>query len=293
MFHSKPSSADAVAYSCASALTLDDNTTASAAGQRNVKVVERGQPAQKRKVVHRRNEEPSEEQLVEGILQAFNTWSFKREQPDNLASLRQVIGHAVHRKEPVPFVLYWGKGPRQRVGKPEIASLNYLGAFADRIRRVYGAGAAIKLIYTDTHADLNGHAPQAIDSYFAAMQMEAAARGFTDCRLNDLVLAIQDAESTAIEGIENPDPATMQRLSECAAKWYRGEGSTNEGAIEYFRLNMVEKRAVELAFPHAVFITFNGSEFRSLFPDNMPIFFMYSVKRGVSAKPWFLPEAVL
>jgi hypothetical protein len=81
VFHSKPSSADAVAYSCASALTLDDNTTASAAGQRNVKVVERGQPAQKRKVVHRRNEEPSEEQLVEGILQAFNTWSFKREQP--------------------------------------------------------------------------------------------------------------------------------------------------------------------------------------------------------------------
>jgi hypothetical protein len=190
-------------------------------------------------------------------------------------------------------VLYWGKGPRQRVGKPEIASLNYLGAFADRIRRVYGAGAAIKLIYTDTHADLNGHAPQAIDSYFAAMQMEAAARGFADCRLNDLVLAIQDAESTAIDWVENPDPATMQRLSECAAKWYRGEGSTNDGAIEYFRLNMVEKRAVELAFPHAVFITFNGSEFRSLFPDNMPIFFMYSIKRGVSAKPWFLPEAVI
>jgi len=56
---------------------------------------------------------------------------------------------------------------------------------------------------------------------------------------------------------------------------------------------MVEKRAVELAFPHSIFVTFNGSEFRSLFPENMPIFFMYSIKRGVSAKPWFLPDQAL
>jgi hypothetical protein len=53
---------------------------------------------------------------------------------------------------------------------------------------------------------------------------------------------------------------------------------------------MLEKRAVELAFPNAVFITFNGSEFRCLFPDRMPIFYMYSLKRGVAVKPWFLPD---
>ena len=69
--------------------------------------------------------------LVEKILQAFNTWSFKREQPDNLASLHQVIGHAVRLKEAVPFVLYWGKGPRRHIGKPEITSLNYLRALAE------------------------------------------------------------------------------------------------------------------------------------------------------------------
>ena len=55
---------------------------------------------------------------------------------------------------------------------------------------------------------------------------------------------------------------------------------------------LVQKRAVELAFPHAIFITFNGSEFRCLFPDRMPIFYMYSLKRGVSAKPWFLPDEI-
>ncbi len=293
MFHTKPSSADAVALSCAPARALGDDVSATAVGQRNLKIVERVHPARRRATVDRSSAELREELLVEKILQAFNTWSFKREQPDNLASLHQVIGHAVRLKEAVPFVLYWGKGPRRHIGKPEITSLNYLRAFADRIRRVYGAGAAIRLICTDTHADLNGHSPQAISDYFDSIRTETHARGFTDCRLTDLLRAAENTGNPAIDGGTEPDPATLQQLSECAAKWYRGEGSASEGAIEYFRLNMVEKRAVELAFPHSIFVTFNGSEFRSLFPENMPIFFMYSIKRGVSAKPWFLPDQAL
>jgi hypothetical protein len=51
----------------------------------------------------------------------------------------------------------------------------------------------------------------------------------------------------------------------------------------------VEKRAVEIAFPHSIFITFNGSRLRALFPKHLPIFYMYSLRRGVSVKPWFLP----
>lgn len=51
----------------------------------------------------------------------------------------------------------------------------------------------------------------------------------------------------------------------------------------------IEKQAVETAFPDAIFVTFNGSELRPLFPDRMPIFYMYSVRRGVAVKPWFMP----
>jgi hypothetical protein len=53
-------------------------------------------------------------------------------------------------------------------------------------------------------------------------------------------------------------------------------------------MNMIERRAVELAFPRSIFVTFNGSEFRGLFPQRLPIFYMYSLRRGVSVKPWFL-----
>jgi hypothetical protein len=54
-------------------------------------------------------------------------------------------------------------------------------------------------------------------------------------------------------------------------------------------MNMVETHAVELAFPGSIFITFSGSELRRLFPEHLPIFYMYSVRRGISVKPWFLP----
>jgi hypothetical protein len=288
VFQPKPSSTDAAALLRAPIGTLDERPGANSVAQRNLKVVDRSHPERSRSRIERQKAEPSEDVLVEKILQAFNTWSFKREQPDNIVTLRRAVGHAVRAGEPVPFVLYWGKGPRNHVGAPEAACLDYLDSFASRIRNVYDKGAALRLIFTDTHANLNGHLPQAIEDYIVAVRRKAQAHGFTDCRLADLVRQAREAgiEATGID----PDPHTLQKLSDCAAKWYRGQGSASHGAIEYYRLNMIEKRAVEFAFPQAIFITFNGSEFRSLFPDNMPVFFMYSLKRGVAVKPWFLPD---
>src|SRR5262249_39787820 len=56
------------------------------------------------------------------------------------------------------------------------------------------------------------------------------------------------------------------------------------------RMNMQEKRAVERAFPSSIFITFNGSLLRALFPEQLPVFYRYSLRRGTSVKPWFLPD---
>jgi len=59
------------------------------------------------------------------------------------------------------------------------------------------------------------------------------------------------------------------------------------GRAEFYQMNMIERRAVELAFPRSIFVTFNGSEFRGLFPQRLPIFYMYSLRRGIRVKPWF------
>ena len=61
-----------------------------------------------------------------------------------------------------------------------------------------------------------------------------------------------------------------------------------EGALKYHAMNMVEREAVELEFPDSIFVTFNNSEFRDLFPANLPVFYMYSLRKGCSVKPWFI-----
>lgn len=224
----------------------------------------------------------------EKIMQAFNTWAFKREQPDNPQTMLQVITESTWLAKPVPFVLYWGKGPRCTLAEPDTTCLDYLASLAARVRQAYEPGASLKLIFTDTHATLNGHAPAAIEAYFDAVETAARARGFDSCWLGELVFAAEAAG--AIDVVDEPiSDEVRDKLDACAAKWFRGEGTPEEGAARYLQMNMVEKRAVQFAFNRAIFVTFNGSNYRCLFPEQMPIFYMYSLRRGMAVKPWFLP----
>jgi L-tyrosine isonitrile synthase len=222
------------------------------------------------------------------VLRSFNTRAIKREQPDDPDQMLRFIAEAMSRNQPVPFAMYWGKGPRSTTALPEHRTLDFIGAMVQRIRDVYQPGASVSLICTDTHANLNGHAPESIRSYFDAVSVCAAQRGFDTCWLGDLVRfsdvpPLRDDEHQAV-------PAElMSTLRNCAAKWFRGDGSIEEGALRYYRLNMVERQVVERAFPSAIFTSFNGSEMRELLPAKLPIFYMFSLRHGVSDKPWFLP----
>jgi hypothetical protein len=227
---------------------------------------------------------------AETVLRSFNTWAFKREQPAEPQLMLRMISELIALGEPVSFVLYWGKGPRHRLGEPDIECLGYLGALARRVQEAYKPGAVFKLIFTDTHAELNGHAPHNVREYFAEVGAHAGARGFETCFLSELTRSAAAVVNFAADDETVPEE-TLQRLSASARKWYRGDGTAGQGALKYYQMNMVEKRAVELAFPRSIFVTFNGSDLRSLFPDRLPIFYMYSLRRGFSVKPWFLPGA--
>lgn len=235
---------------------------------------------------------PQPQVLPERVLKSFNTRAFKREQPDSPDLLLRVIAEAIAQNKPIPFVLYWGKGLRSNLGEPEIKCLDYLAALADRVREVYKPGAAITVVFTDTHAELNGHTDQSIREYFAALSVGAHQRGFEVDLLSKLVRAF--GEGGEADFLDEPVPEELlSTLCVSAAKWFRGDGTVEQGAIRYYQMNMVEKRVIERAFPRTIFMTFNGSELRSLFPSNLPIFYMFSLRHGICAKPWFLPPDFL
>jgi hypothetical protein len=203
----------------------------------------------------------------------------------------QFISEAIALEMPIPFVLYWGKGPRCNLGTPDIECLDYLDSLARRVRAVHKPGAAIKLIFTDTHAGLNGHSAASIRGYFGEIDLKARQYGFDTCWLSQIIRAAE-AVATSDRADDALSEETLRRLADSARKWYRGEGTAEHGALKYYQMNMIEKRAVETAFPRSIFITFNGSDLRSLFPTQLPIFFMYSLRRGMSVKPWFIPSDV-
>ena len=229
---------------------------------------------------------PSQDRLSR-ILQSFNTWAFKREQPSDPLLLSRFVSQAVMRQEPLSFVLYWGKGPRTDLDSPDIQCLDYLASLASRVKAVYPDGAKVSLILTDTHATLNGHPAATINRYFTDVEREARARGFECYLLGELTESA--GNFVEIENCPSPSDDTLRLLADCAMRWYRGEGTAEEGARRYYRMNMVEREVVQLFFPSSIFVTFNGRDCRDLFPRKMPIFYMYSLRRGTSVKPWFLP----
>lgn len=228
----------------------------------------------------------------ESVVKSFNTRAFKREQPDNENLLLQSVSAAIARNEPLPFTMYWGKGFRSYLAAPELICLDYLASFSDRIQQSYAPGARITLIFTDTHAELNGHSQQAISEYFEALTQGAHQRGFETCLLGRLMRTHEPPAGR--DALPAPlSEELFSALCACAAKWFRGNGTIEQGAILYYRSNMLEKQVVERAFLRSIFVTFNGSDMRPLLPDGLPVFYMYSLRRGVCAKPWFLPADYL
>ncbi len=233
---------------------------------------------------------PSQRKITpERLLSAFNVRTFRREAPGDEPLMLQFIARAVAFNEPVLFVMYWGKGPRQTMARPDVDCIAFLDAMLGRVREVYAPGARLKLLFTDTHALLNGHTADSVRGYFGEIGHYVRERGIETCLLGDVLRASGLAQAQA----EDEMPQDLgERLIASARKWYFGEKTVEEGALIYYRANMIERRAVEVAYPHSIMITFNTSALRALLPLGLPIFYMYSMRRGLSVKPWFVsPES--
>jgi len=229
---------------------------------------------------------------AEQVLKSFNTRSFKREHPDHPELMLQVIADAITKHQPGPFTMYWGKGLRPVLAAPEYKCLDYIASMLARVADRYEHGARLTLVFTDTHAALNGHSPESINTYFESLNAAAEQRGFVVRELGPLIAA---ADIPAVDELAStiPPKEILAGLSVSAAKWFRGEGTSEEGAVRYYQANMIEKQVIDRAFPQTIFVTFNGHSLRSLFPESLPIFYMYSVRHGITDKPWFLPPDFL
>lgn len=228
--------------------------------------------------------------VVENIIDSFDTWKFKREQPFNYEKLKEIVSVAVLKSEPIKFITYWGKGGKDDSGEPEKQTLKFLNEFFNRIRNIYPSGIELTILFTDTHAELNGHSKESTRKYFASMDQLAKAYSFKTTNLSEFIGYDRERLLSTIDSV-SIENKLLNILVGSAEKHYCVSKDYELGAKLYYLQNQLEKERIDEKYKDYVFLTFNGSKINGLFPKNLPIFYMYSMKKGQSIKPWFKKES--
>lgn len=220
------------------------------------------------------------------ILAAFNSWSFKRCQPKHPEKMHSLILSCVQNNEPVPFVMYWGKGSRHLPNEREGRAFAYLNEMLSRIRAEYSPGASATLVLTDTHARLNGNTASDMEQYFS--EIKKIAEGYENIEtVYFSSLCGLDEEALARKSSVSPlNPEIAQKLQSSARRHSR-KYSPEQSAAMYYWQNQIEKETIASSFSGHIFVTYNGNDMNFLFPEDMPIFYMYAMGKGHGEKPWY------
>lgn len=224
--------------------------------------------------------------LEQNIIEQFDTWAFKREQPNSDGLIFQAVKKAVVDDKPIPFVLYWGKGEKNIAGEPEIKALDFLESINSRIMKKYEFGAEFTLVFTDTHAKLNGYTDEDINRYYSSVKNMALQRKMKWLFMSEFV-SLDFEALTKEQEHQKIDKDVLELLKESSNKHFKRSSDSTLGARVYYTLNQKEKIEIERNFPDNIFITYSGSELNDIFP-RIPIFYMYSTEKGTSTKPWFV-----
>ena len=108
--------------------------------------------------------------------------------------------------------------------------------------------------------NLNGHAPQAIDEYFDAVERAARERGFDGLLAGRPRVRGRGAPRDRLADEPVPDEM-LREARRLRREMVPRRRHDRGGRRALLQMNMVEKRAVQFAFPRSIFVTFNGSEY--------------------------------
>jgi len=187
---------------------------------------------------------------------------------------------------PVQLVLYWGIWQRASVGAGEYRFLERLNVLTRAIAANLKVPCELKVIVTDTHAQLNGVPNDVIEAYVASATAAAASVGARADRLSMLM-----ADAPAVPANESPHdftpPQKWQRLRTILAT-QAGKlfADAEDRAAAYELANLREGGAVLRAFPLGIFLNTGLPELRPML-CSLPTIHIYTGSGQKTRKPWF------
>lgn len=225
--------------------------------------------------------------LSSQVLNSFNTWRFKSEQPKDKEAFLNIISNCINEDKPIKFALYWGKGDRNIAGVNEKAAFKYLSDFFNTLKKEYPKGSEVSIIFTDTHAKLNGYSNQTINEYYSSISKMTEADNFKTVLLSDLIGSSPD-KPLITESEYKISDALFKKLKIACQKHDKSGRNIEEGAKLYFQQTQIENKIITQKYHDNIFLTYNSSDYNEVLPTSLPIFYMNSIRKGIKIKPWFM-----
>jgi len=229
--------------------------------------------------------------IAEKIEAVLDNPRFLRAPLDRSRSARTAIDAAVDRKLALPVLLFWGKGLKPLPDSSERQAVRFLARYSESVASVWPAGIAYHVIFADTHAVLNGHAPSVAASYFNAVRslfgpvrarFESMSRLWRDDGVTweSVHVASRTLSGSAWRRIDEELELTR------AASVHAQNRDPAWSARVYYVVRRRENEILSRHFAGWFHATSDSPTRRRLLPD-LPTLHTYSMARGRCAKPWF------
>ncbi len=230
-------------------------------------------------------------------------------QPGDQERITEIFDQALEDGSPVELLMFWGQGQRDYVAAPEEMAAEFLAIALGNISSRISNDVVLNLVFCDSHIKFNGYeyseeyqkqVTQLIRDKFAEQSgnlvvkphLMSEVAGYTPTKDGKSFKQYQEFEGMAAS--VELDPELQRSLTFAAMKNYKGQIEDPElAAKNYYLLNLFENGPLAEKFEGSIFLTYNNRLHKYITPEGMPTFYMNSLNKNTSMKPWFTDERIV
>lgn len=241
---------------------------------------------------------PGQKSQGQKVAETINRKRFMRKRlpPSAIEDAGSVFQTAIGHGQSIPFMLLWGIGTKQCVGRAEEAAIHQLGLLNKAVKEIWPAGIFFHIVLADLHAKVN-----MVPDFLAAPYMHSVKTFFRKNReINNQTellsrlwakngKTLEEVKSTWADYTWLKDDPSFQFIMKNARRRFHGE-NTLQGALEYIAFRVEDKRLLTEGYQRNAHLTYNNPKIYSFIRPALPTFYSWSLRKGDCRSPWFLAD---
>jgi hypothetical protein len=195
---------------------------------------------------------------------------------------------------PLRFVSHWGIGRRSSWGRSEDEALSFLKSWLDELSARIGLEYTVEFLITDTHARINGVAPESAARYAGSAIEALESHGHRASPMSDWLRSVNGdggAEWRHRYDVSDSEwgqlpESWVRELRRCAGLRFKDADNVDEAARRYYAVNLVESAVIGHHMPRHGLISYQNPGVEFLLPP-LPKIHAYVGPDHLVKRPWF------